>query len=169
MLAGDEVDGEGDFAVGVEVPAGAVEVVGVGVGEGDAFPAETRALPAKAVGVDGENVVKAGEEDDAGGRCGKDLGDGAEGKVDAVLGGERVDDVSVAAGEGEEVVGVRAGEDAGGEREVAEAESAGGEKVRAGRGFYVEQKSAAVHGVFFAGDVLRVDELARGRDERGSR
>jgi hypothetical protein len=121
VRAGTEVDGEGDFAVGVQIPASAVKVVGVGVGERDAFPAEARALPAKAVGVDGENVVKAGEEDDAGGGCREDLGGGAEGQVEAVPGGERVDEIGVAAGEGEEVVGARAGEDSGGKRRVAKA------------------------------------------------
>ncbi len=138
----------------------------VGVGEGDAFPTEARALPAEAVRVDGEDVVEAGEEDDAGGRCGKDPGHGAEGKMDAVLGGLRVDDVGVAAGEGEEVVWMWAGEDAGGERGFAEAESASGEEVGRVGGFDVEEESAAVHGVFFAGNVLRIDVLACGSDER---
>ena len=32
VMAVGEVDGEGDVAIGVEVPAGAVEMVGVGVG-----------------------------------------------------------------------------------------------------------------------------------------
>ena len=82
MGAGDEVDGEGEFAVGVDVPADAVEVVVVGVGEGDAFPAEAGGLPAEAGGVDGEDVVEAGEEEDAGVGCGEDLRDGAEGKVE---------------------------------------------------------------------------------------
>jgi len=166
VLACEEIDGEGNFAISVEVPAGAVEMVGVGVGEGDAFPAEALALPAKAVGVDGENVVKAGEEDEAGGGCGEGLGDGAEGKMDAVLGGKRIDEIGVASGNGEEAIRVRAGKDAGGEREAAEAEGAGGEEVGGGFGFYVEQKSAAAHGILFAGYVLRVDVLARGSDER---
>ncbi len=51
--AGLEVYGEGEIAVGLEVPAGAVEVGCVGVGEGEAFPAKAGGLPADTVGVEG--------------------------------------------------------------------------------------------------------------------
>ena len=96
----EKVDGEGDFAVGLEVPAGAVEVLGVSVGQGDAFPAEAGALPADACGVEGEDGVKASKEEDAGGRCGKDLSDGPERQVEAAVGGLGIDEVSVASRDG---------------------------------------------------------------------
>jgi hypothetical protein len=39
VFAREEIDGERDFAISLEIPAGAVEVVGVGVGESDSLPA----------------------------------------------------------------------------------------------------------------------------------
>lgn len=48
MSAGQEIDGEGEFAIGLKVPTGAVKVVGVGVSEGEAFPAKSSRLPANA-------------------------------------------------------------------------------------------------------------------------
>ena len=100
MGGSEKVDGEGDFTVGLEVPAGAVQVLSVSVGEGDAFPAEAGALPADACGVEGEDGVKASEEEDSGGGCGEDLSDGAERQVEAAVGGLGIDEVSVASRDG---------------------------------------------------------------------
>src|ERR1700760_2534634 len=106
MGAGEEVDGEGDIAIGVEMPAGAVQVMRVCVGERDAFPAEAGGLPAEGGRIDSEDVMEAGEDKNTACRGGEDLGNGAEGEMDAAVGGKRVDHVCVAAGEGKKVVGM---------------------------------------------------------------
>ena len=166
--SGAEVDGEGDFFVRDEVPAEAVEGVAFDAGDADTLPTEALCVPGFAGGAQGEDGVEAGEEDEVVfGDC-ADIDDGFERDVSGGLGGEGVDDVRVASGDGAEFVGVRAGVDAGGHAEVGEAESAGGEELASSGGADEELKRASGEGVFFAGDLARVGELAcRGDEGRG--
>ena len=109
MLASAEVDGEGEFFVGVEIPAGAVEGIAFDRGDADSLPTEALGLPCFAIGSPCEQGVEAGEEEKIllGERAGVDYG--LEWNVGGVLGVERVDDVGVASGDSAELVGVRAG------------------------------------------------------------
>src|ERR1700761_4085728 len=81
-----EIDGEGGFAVGEEIPAESVEGVVFDVGEAEALPGEACGLPGDTFGVPGEDGVEAGEEDEV--VCGdwSDFGYGLHGDVDAVFG-----------------------------------------------------------------------------------
>src|SRR5277367_6142949 len=85
MCACYQVDRECDFAVGVHVPAGAVEFVVADFAEGDTFPAEAGGFPAQTCGVERGDGMEAGEKDDVGGGCRKDLRYGAKRKMEAAL------------------------------------------------------------------------------------
>lgn len=64
MLAGAEIDGEGDLFIGEEVPADAFENVALDGGDADALPTETLGVPGFAVGSPAEDGVEASEEDE---------------------------------------------------------------------------------------------------------
>ncbi|HEY5381957.1 MAG TPA: 16S rRNA (guanine(966)-N(2))-methyltransferase RsmD, partial [Acidobacteriaceae bacterium] len=166
VLAGLEVDGEGDFAVGLHVPAETVQLAIANLVERDALPAEAGGFPEQACRAEGGYGVEAGEQDEIGFGCGENLHDGTQRKVKALLGGARVDEVGVPSGDGEQVVRARTGPHTRGQRGVAEAERAGGEKAASAGRFDEQQKSAARERVLFAGDALRPDDLACGSDER---
>jgi len=95
------------------------------------------------------------------------LGYGLERDVSAVDGLEGVDDVGVAACNGAHLLRIGAGEDSGRHGWIGEAQGAGGEEGAAGCGADEELQGASGERVFFAGDLLRVGELARGGDEGG--
>jgi hypothetical protein len=83
VFTGAEVNGEGDFLVGGEIPGGAVESVSVDGAEGEAFPGEAWSLPGDSVAVEGEEGMKAGKDQEAVGEYRADGDDGTEFKMDA--------------------------------------------------------------------------------------
>ena len=162
MVAGAEVDGERYLFVGEHVPAEAVQGVVFDSGDADALPTEALRLPGFAAGSPCEESVEAGEEEEVVRRVGVDGDDGLERDVGGAVRVEGVDDVGVASGDGAELVGVGAGVDGGGHGGVGEAQGAGGEELASVCGADEELECTSCEGVFFTGDLLRVDELAGG-------
>ncbi len=123
---GAEVDGEGDFLIGDGVPAEAVEgrsAVGVGLdaGDADAFPTEAGGLPGEAFPAPRDDGVEADEDEQTVLGEWEDFGDGLEREVGGTLGCGGIDEIGVAAGDGAELAGIGAGEDAGGHGGTGEA------------------------------------------------
>jgi len=166
MLAGAEINGEGNIFVGAKIPAGAVECIAFDARDADALPTKALGLPCFAIGSPCDQGVEAGEEEKVllGERAGVD--DGHEGNEGGVLGVQRVNDVGVASGDGAKFVRVGAGVDASGHGGIGKAEGAGGEEVAAACGMDEELERAASESIFFTGNLLWVGELTRRGDER---
>ena len=164
-MAGAEVHSEGEFFVGVEIPAGAVECVAFDARDADALPTEPFGLPCFAIGSPCEQSMEAGEEEKVLRWERTRVDYRYEGNVRGALGVQGIDDVGIASGDGADFVGIGAGKDTGGHREIGEAECARGEEVATACRMDEKLECTASESVLFAGDLLRIGELASGSDE----
>lgn len=166
MLAGSQIDGEGTLLIGEEVPAGSVKRVAFNAADLDALPTQLAGLPCLTGCVPREDGVEASEEQQAMLRDRKNVRDRFECDVRGAVRVQRIDDVGVASRDSAELIGVWAGEDSRGHGWVREAKRTGGEEPRAVRGLDDELKRSASERLFFTVNLLRVNEVSHGSDER---